>query len=185
MPLHHSAGLLIPPCHKSEASNNSSARSIQGLSEQTCLGNLTSRSTHTREVILVDDQDFLCNVQPSHCNEQSNAEIRRHFSCPLMSSSIMDLLIQRLRQQAPTNVYIAQVDSLSYIDHPKGKWPFFKNLFCNMHAMEERDGFYCVPYYTGSATCGHWMMMIAHKQRQTVFAHFFDSMEAGSRRRQE
>ena len=74
-PLHHSAGPLISPCHKSEASSNGSARSIQGLSEQTCLGNLTSRPTHTQEVILVDDQDFLCNVQPSQCNELSNAEI--------------------------------------------------------------------------------------------------------------
>ena len=51
--------------------------------------------------------------------------------------------------------------------------------------MDERDGFYCVPYYTGSATCRHWMMMIAHKQQQDVTANFFDSMEAGTQHRQE
>ena len=97
----------------------------------------------------------------------------------------MDLLSRALRQNAPANVYIAQVDTLSYIDHPKGSWDFFKKLFLNPNAMGENNGFYCVPYYTGLTTCGHWMMMIAHKQQENVTANFFDFMEAGTQHRQE
>ena len=66
----------------------------------------------------------------------------------------MELAIQFLRRRRSSNVYTANIDSLSCIGYPHGTCPFLKSLFRYPNATDEKDGFYCIPIFSGAASGG-------------------------------
>ena len=138
----------------SSIAKNSTTPSTQSSKKKTDTDNLQVNNT-----IDLTDENVTINTIPTETLNYSNF-------CPpnsLMSNTKMDMVIEKIREHCPHEVYIAESSATTYCRLYNTTWTGISSLFGSPNVRHKPNGVYLFPFFSGDQNFGHWHLITLKK----------------------